>query len=216
MMMTWAVIPVKPLHKGKSRLRQVLNPKILYTFNQQLLFHCLDLVVKVKQFDCILVVSRDLKVLEIARERGLSTLFEKPPRRLNAAISQAQDYIRGAGGGSMMVFPVDLTQASIEDLELLLREADTRPCGLVVPDRHQQGTNAIYLDPADLIEPQFGCNSFQKHCGSILEKEAVLKVVINRRMMQDLDTEADLYLSHFFENFAQLISFETEKEMTHV
>lgn len=215
-MITWAVIPVKPLHKGKSRLRETMPRLALYAFNRLLFLHSLEIAMACPEIDRILVVSRDPKVLLLAAAMGCATLLEQPPRRLNSAVRQAQAFIREQGGGSMLVLPVDLTQILETDLRLFLEEREEGTLGMLVPDQAQQGTNAIYLQPADLISPQFGQSSFQKHTQAILDAGAGLKIVLNQRMMHDLDTPADLMESRFYKENLESLTSHHERTLTHV
>ena len=68
-MTLWAIVPVKPLAKGKTRLAGVLNPAERYALNRQMLEHLLSTLARVPEIERTLVVSRDSAVLALARDR---------------------------------------------------------------------------------------------------------------------------------------------------
>ena len=58
-MALWAIVPVKPLRRGKSRLAPVLSEDDRAELNQRLLLHTVDLLKGLPEIVDVLVVSRD-------------------------------------------------------------------------------------------------------------------------------------------------------------
>ena len=58
-MILWAIVPVKPLRRGKSRLADVLSGDQRAALNKKLLIHTLDTITQVPSLEQVLVVSRD-------------------------------------------------------------------------------------------------------------------------------------------------------------
>ena len=75
-MTIWAIVPVKPLLIGKSRLGSVLSGEERARLNRMLLERTLGVLKDTPSIDGSLVVSRDPEVLAIAREFGSRTVLE--------------------------------------------------------------------------------------------------------------------------------------------
>ncbi|MEN9564010.1 MAG: 2-phospho-L-lactate guanylyltransferase, partial [Chloroflexota bacterium] len=65
-MTLWAIVPVKPLRRGKSRLAGTLTEEERAALNQELLERTLKTLSGLKELDKVLVVSRDQHALTIA------------------------------------------------------------------------------------------------------------------------------------------------------
>ena len=77
----------------------------------------------------------------------------------------------------VLVVPADLPLLSVDDVTTLLRRAVDPPVVVIAPDRHHRGTNALLLSPADLIQYDFGGNSFHRHCEQARNAGARLEIV---------------------------------------
>ncbi len=86
-MTTWAIVPVKPLRYGKSRLSGVLSVDQRNQLNRYLLLHTLTILAELPEIDHILVISRDPAALAIARDQGARTLLEEGAPLLNTALN---------------------------------------------------------------------------------------------------------------------------------
>ncbi len=69
-MTIWAVVPVKPLRRGKSRLAAILTQDEREDLNRRMLVHSLETLKKVPEIEQVLVVSRDPGALALARDYG--------------------------------------------------------------------------------------------------------------------------------------------------
>jgi 2-phospho-L-lactate guanylyltransferase len=58
-MTLWAIVPVKPLRRGKSRLADVLTQDERTDLNRRLLVHTIDTLTAMPELEHVLVVSRD-------------------------------------------------------------------------------------------------------------------------------------------------------------
>ena len=86
-MTLWAIVPVKPLRRGKSRLAGTLTEDERTALNQDLLEHTLKILSAVKELDQVLVVSRDPQALTVARNHGAKTVQEDGQPHLNTALA---------------------------------------------------------------------------------------------------------------------------------
>ena len=74
----------------------------------------------------------------------------------------------------------------------MLDRANEPPVVVVSPDRHRQGTNALLVSPAGLIEYDFGPGSFQRHCERAIKAGARLEVCELPSLALDVDHPEDL------------------------
>ena len=88
-MALWAVVPVKPLRRGKSRLSGVLSDEERTSLNRKLLTHTIDTLIELPELEQVLVVSRDPEALALARYRGARTVLEDGAPHLNVALARA-------------------------------------------------------------------------------------------------------------------------------
>ena len=192
-MITWAILPVKEYHVGKSRLRHLFSDAELTELNQKMFESTFTKLIGIPGIDKILVVSREEHALEWCNSHGGVALVEDNPSTLNAAISKAQEHACQVGVERLMVLPSDLPLMTSKDLNALIRLAEGAHKLVIVPDHYQSGTNALVMSGPDLIQPRFGSGSFRKHTRQAMEKNAELVVYLNENIQWDLDTSLELY-----------------------
>jgi 2-phospho-L-lactate guanylyltransferase len=193
-MTLWAIVPVKPLRRGKSRLADALSEDERADLNRLLLEHTLKTLTELKEVDEVLVVSRDSSVLSIAREMGARTVQEDGAPALNTALKRATVIAQVYASRGVLVVPADLPLLSREAILALLDRAIDPPVIVIAPDRHQKGTTALLLSPANIIEYDFGPDSFKRHCERALKSGARLEIVDLPTLGLDLDLPEDLEL----------------------
>lgn len=193
-MSLWAIVPVKPLRRGKSRLAGALTEEERATLNQELLERTLKTLTGLKELDKVLVVSRDSHALTIARNHGAKTVQEDGQPHLNTALARASVIAQVHATQGVLVLPVDLPLLSTDDVLELIDRAAKPPVVVIAPDRHHKGTNALLMVPAGQIEYDFGEGSFQRHCERAIASGARLEVVELPSLGLDLDDPEDLEL----------------------
>ena len=191
-MTLWAIIPVKPLRRGKSRLSGMLTEDERTALNQKLLEHTLMTLSTLKELDQVLVVSRDPQALTIARNHGAKTVQEDGQPHLNTALARATVMAKVHATHGVLVLPADLPLLEREDVLALIYRAVKPPVVVIAPDRHGKGTNALLICPAGQIEYDFGEDSFQRHCDRALQSGARLEIVELPSLGLDLDLPEDL------------------------
>ena len=193
-MSLWAIVPVKPLRRGKSRLAGALTEEERATLNQELLERTLKTLTGLKELDKVLVVSRDSHALTIARNHGAKTVQEDGQPHLNTALTRASVIAQVHATQGVLVLPVDLPLLTADDVLALIDRAAKPPLVVIAPDRHHKGTNALLMVPAGQIEYDFGEGSFQRHCERAIASKARLEVVELPSLGLDLDDPEDLEL----------------------
>ena len=191
-MSLWAIVPVKPLKRGKSRLAGILTEEERTQLNQDLLERTLKTLSGLKELDQVLVVSRDPHALTIARNFGAKTVQEDGQPHLNTALARATVVAQLHATQGVLVLPADLPLLTPEDVLALIDRAAKPPVVVIAPDRHHKGTNALLMLPASLIEYDFGEGSFQRHWERAKKAGAKLEIVELPSLALDLDLPEDL------------------------
>lgn len=191
-MKLWAVIPVKPLRRGKSRLANVLTEDEREQLNINLLTHTLKTLSGISELDQVLVVSRDTKALAIARKFGAKTVQEDGTPHLNVALNRAVAIATNIKAQGVLVLPADLPQLRKEDVLAMIKVSARTPVMVISPDHHGKGTNALLLNPAGNFDYDFGGASFERH---LLQAERLgirTEICELTTVANDLDLPEDL------------------------
>jgi len=200
-MTLWAIVPVKPLRVGKSRLASVLSQDERADLNRRLLEHTLATLTTIPEIEQVLVISRDPAALALAREHGARTVQENGSPQLNLALTRATLLVKNYNLQGVLVVPADLPLLTRQDVHAMLERATDPPVVVLAPDRHRKGTNALLVCPVGLIDYDFGSNSFQRHCKRAVEAGARLEIVELPSLALDMDLPEDLdKVSEKFEN----------------
>jgi len=190
-MTLWAIVPVKPLRRGKSRLSKILSEEERYQLNRHLFIHTIKVLKQVEGISDILVVSRDSDVLTESRDLQVRTVTENGAPELNNALRRASLFSMALSTQGVLIVPADLPLLTADDVRGFLNARTPAPTAVISPDRRREGTNMLLIDPADLITFSFGQASFDKHCALVKEKGADLIIYENDRIALDLDIPED-------------------------
>lgn len=201
-MTVWAIVPVKPLRRGKSRLAKILTEDERTDLNKRLLAHTLETLSEIPEIEHVLVISRDQGALSLAREHGARTVQENGAPHLNVALTRATIIAKEYATRGVLIVPADLPLVTPDDVRVMLDKVKDPPVVIVAPDRHKEGTNALLVCPAGLIEYDFGPGSFERHCQRAKIAGARLEVVELDSLALDMDLPEDLDLvSQEFKGF---------------
>ncbi len=150
-MSLWAIVPVKPLRRGKSRLSEILSEEERAKLNHQLFIRTIEILKQVDAVSEILVVSRDSDVLTEARELDVRTVTENGTPELNPALYRASLFSKVFSTEGVMIVPADLPLLTPYDVEAFLGMRSQAPEVIIAPDRHGKGTNMLFANPADIL-----------------------------------------------------------------
>ena len=192
--MIWAIVPVKPLLLGKSRLAGALPTEARAALNRMLLEHTLRILGETSGISQALVTSRDPEALAIAREFNARTLLEHGASHLNSALERATALMMAYQLRAVLVLPADLPLLTVADLKALLACLNSDRVVALAPDRHELGTNSLLISPPGTIGYAFGPGSFEQHRRMAQEAGARLEVVRRPTLALDLDFPEDLAL----------------------
>ncbi len=190
----WAIIPVKPLNRSKSRLAPVLDIKQREALSREMLEQTLVTLKKAKSIGGILVVSRDSAALALARRYDAQTLQESGAPELNASLTRATKVISTWNASGALVLASDIPLMQVDDIEAMIALAKYPPVVVIAPDRRHVGTNGLLMCPPALFPYAFGEDSFSRHTAKAQEAGAEVHVYESLTMGLDVDLPADLDL----------------------
>jgi len=191
-MLIWAIVPVKPFREAKSRLSGVLSADERAELSQGFLIHTLEVLKQAHAVNRTLVISRDTTALHLARAHGAFTVTESGTPELNAALARATDVSVSLGADALLIMPSDLPLVTAEDILTLIHANPFVPGVSLAPDRHDSGTNALFLKPPRAIHYVFGADSFAKHTALAREKNIPIEVCRLPGFALDVDLPDDL------------------------
>lgn len=192
-MSIWAIVPIKPLNHAKSRLAPVLSAEARQTMALEMLIYSLDVLTQCPSLAGVMVISRDTKALARARQlERVQTLQESGTPELNAALQRASKMLIAWGAEAALILPADLPLFNIEDVEQMVNLGQSPNSIVLAPDRHQDGTNAIFTRPPNLIPFSFGVGSFKMHLQHNTKAGLKVQVYESERLALDVDTPDDL------------------------
>lgn len=193
--MTVAVLlPVKPIRKAKSRLSSVMTDDARERWVREELIHTLHVIGQVSAINHIVVISADPEVWKIAAAHQTQVLQEPDVPGLNQSILRGIAWCQQHQADTVMILPIDLPLLKPYCLRSAIAKLIDSPGLVIVPDRHLRGTNLLVFSPADLIQPMYGENSFNRHLAAA--REAGVGPVIYRcpDLSIDVDNPDDLAL----------------------
>jgi 2-phospho-L-lactate guanylyltransferase len=196
-MSIWAIVPVKPFLRSKSRLSGVLTPQERAGLSREFLGHALDVLAQVAAITQILVVSRDPAALALAHSRRARTVTEAGAPDLNSALRRATQVTVASRAQGVLVLPTDLPFLTADDIGQLIATDGEGPQVAIAPDRRDDGTNALFVAPPGLLDYAFGEHSFGKHLELARAAGAHVRVCRLPGIALDVDGPEDwsLYLS---------------------
>jgi 2-phospho-L-lactate/phosphoenolpyruvate guanylyltransferase len=191
----WAIVPVKPLRRGKSRLAGVLTDEERTSINNTMLGNTLKALKETPEVDHLLVVSRDQSALALARDYEAKTLQEDGTSdNLNMALTRATIVAQIYSAQQILILPADLPLINPDNIQGLIKLACDPPVMVIAPDRRHEGTNALLINPPGLIEYQFGVDSFARHTLQAQHYKIRVEVLELQEFGLDLDLPEDLNL----------------------
>ncbi|GAB4478216.1 MAG: 2-phospho-L-lactate guanylyltransferase [Anaerolineae bacterium] len=191
----WAIVPVKPLKRSKSRLSSVLTTQQRETLSRQMLEQTLLTLKQVKGIEGVLIISRDAGALALGRKLEAQTLTESGSPELNASLTRATRVVASWNGSGVLIVASDIPLLQAADIEGMLALAKgPAPVVVIASDRRREGTNALLVRPPGLFPYRFGEGSFKKHIDEAEKAGAVVKVFQSGTLGLDVDLPADLDL----------------------
>ncbi|MCC6803246.1 MAG: 2-phospho-L-lactate guanylyltransferase [Anaerolineae bacterium] len=191
-MSVWAIVPVKPLSRAKSRLASALSPEERRLLSEQWFRRVLTAIAGAPQVAGTLVISRDTHALAIARDMGAHTVQESGAPELNNALMRATQVVGGWRGAAVLILPADLPLIAPEDVSGMIELGKEANTVVIATDGEGDGTNALMTRPPGIIPYAYGPGSYQRHIALAKESGATVKLFHSERLALDIDVPADL------------------------
>jgi 2-phospho-L-lactate guanylyltransferase len=189
-MSTWTIIPVKHLSIAKSSLSKALNPSQRRELVLSMLANVLNAVRKASSVEGSIVVSPDEEVLEFARTCGAVGIADHGAK-LNDSLELAIKHAMAKGATSILILPSDIPLLTSSDVENIISIASS-PRAVVIAPSKDNGTNALFLRPADIMNLRFGGESFPAHLAEARAADVKPQVYRSTTVATDIDEIEDL------------------------
>jgi 2-phospho-L-lactate guanylyltransferase len=189
---TTAIVPVKGLSVANGRLDDTLSPDERNRLAEALF---LDLIVKLPRSRCIddvLVVTADESIARQTRWFGHMVLVQDEDEGHSEAAAAGARAAMEEGAERVAMVPVDCPMLDVEELDARIGRSPRTV--LIVPDRHETGTNALVMAPPDVFIPAFGPDSCARHVTKARAAGISFALEKIASMAIDLDTAEDYSL----------------------
>jgi len=186
---TWALVPVKRFSQAKRRLGDVLFQEERAKLAQAMLRDVLANLRATSAVDGIAVVSGDPEAFAIAKTFGAAIIFDSAETGLNEAVQHGLDAFRPYGR-RVLVVPADIPFARPKDFGNVISLLEQTPI-VLVPALYDGGTNALAMRSPDLLQPQFGEDSFRVHRNLARQRQLGCSVLKSNEIGNDIDCPLD-------------------------
>ncbi len=205
-----AIVPVKSLINGKSRLAKLLSVDQRSMLCISMLKDVLSTLVRSRLIEGVAVVTSDSKVKEVAYSYG-ATVLEDREQGVNNAVAVADSY--ASNFDASLVLPQDIPLVDILDIEFIYNAAlYSKRCVVITPSWRLDGTNALLRRGPKIIETHYDEDSYTMHIREALEKGVKVKILLSKRVMQDIDDVDDLYSVLNYNNWIGMKRISYTKE----
>ena len=190
--MNLALVPVKRLAAGKSRLAAVLGRETIETLTLAMLGDVVDALRACARVDCVTVVTPDPDVGEAARRLGADARVADDPG-LNAALDAAAAALADPAGALLVVLG-DVAGVRAAELTRLFEalDAERGPAAALAPAR-DGGTAALLRRPPAAIPSCFGEGSAKAHRSAAERAGTPFRELALPSLAIDLDRADDLF-----------------------
>jgi 2-phospho-L-lactate guanylyltransferase len=186
-----AIVPVNVLSKSKARLSTVLRPAERRELSVAMLKDVLAALKRARRVRRVIVVSADKSARGIAGRFGATFLWEGKRRGLNKGIRLAIGKAERKGALVVLVIHADLPLIKPREIDRFVEQSHGYSV-VLTPSMDGSGTNALLMNPPEVIRPVFGQGSFKRHLRLARKRGTLSKVLRFRGIGFDIDTPQDL------------------------
>jgi 2-phospho-L-lactate/phosphoenolpyruvate guanylyltransferase len=190
-MRTVAILPIKNLDHAKQRLAIGLDPMPRRALVEAMFSDTLVALRRSTALAEVIVVSSDSRAQRIAEGYGATVVEDTETGHSEAAILGI-GFAMQRGADRVLLLPADCPLIEPGELDRLATWATPERAVVVVPDRHGSGTNALLLQPPDVIAPAFGDGSHARHLANARAAGVAAETVQLASLALDIDTPDDL------------------------
>lgn len=191
-----ALIPVKRFDQAKSRLAPHLPASSRARIARLMVEHVLSELSAVRELQQVMVVSSEPAIPDLCERLGCEWRSDHGlGTGLNQILTASMHRLQVAGATRVLLLHADLPRLKKSDIEHLTR-SHARPSHpdhvVLVPDRHDQGTNAMICSLPLTFDLQYGPGSFQLHREAARGRGLRVDVERIESLAWDLDVIGDL------------------------
>lgn len=192
-----ALVPIRSLTGGKTRLAGVLSQEARSALTARMVTRVIHAALSSDAIVSVVVVSPDPAALALASgvDARVDPVVQTSDRPgLLAALDLGREHAHQRGASGLLVLFGDLPLLDGDDVRNLVRRAVPI---VIAPDRHGEGTNALFLrlsamPEGDSFAFQFGEESYPKHVSEAHRLGLDVATSVGAGTAFDLDTPEDL------------------------
>lgn len=189
-MPTAAVLPIKRFDAAKQRLSDELGAGTRAALAAAMFADVLSSLQHSQALEAIIVVSGEPQVHDIVAETGLIAISDHHDKGQSHAARSGLARAAALGCDRAIMVSGDCPLLNPAELDELIAAASTDV--VVIPDRHESGTNGLIINPSGPFEPQFGPDSLARHTKQAERRDLSLTIEPIGSLAIDIDTADDL------------------------
>ncbi len=187
-----AIMPLRDLASGKSRLRPILPDAWRQALLIALARRVLDALVESGVATRVALIAPDPAIMaRVSENRTVETLHQCD-QGLNAALDVATQWAQSHAAEALLVLPADLPRITPAAIRMLVAGIPPAPAVCLASDQIGDGTNALLVAPPGSMPWCFGAASFARHSTEARQRGLALATCDLPEFACDLDTPADL------------------------
>lgn len=185
-MSAWALVPLKAVAGGKSRLRSVLDDGARHALIRAMVRHVAAAAAAAEGIDRVLLLGPD----PAEAPPGVDHLPDAAAD-LNGALAAARARLVAEGADVLVILPADLPRLEPADVAALAAIGRAGGLGLA-PDRAGGGTNALAFAARLDFPFAFGPGSFARHRAAAARQGLTPTILRRAGLACDIDNPEDL------------------------
>jgi 2-phospho-L-lactate/phosphoenolpyruvate guanylyltransferase len=186
-----AILPVKRFDAAKQRLAEALGGGCRAALAAAMFADVIGALERAATIQTIVVVSADRQVRDVIAGRDVVLIEDLPEKGQSHAARSGLARASALGCERAALVPSDCPLLEPADLDGIVT-ASAGAEVVIVPDRHETGTNALVMDPSGPFEPQFGPDSLRLHTEQAERRGLSYTVERPLSLTLDVDTGDDL------------------------
>lgn len=187
----WALVPVKPFARAKTRLDGLLTRAECAQLAAQMLLDVLRALGATPLISGISLLGNEPQLAALSAGSGAQLLPEPPGDDYRKALGNAAARLAAQGVRHLLVLPADLPTLSAADVTRLL-ESHTDGISLC-PAARDGGTNALLLSPPTAIPFLYGPDSAKRHLEAARARGIPARHTELAGFARDIDTPDDVH-----------------------
>lgn len=193
---TLAVVPIRGGQGGKTRLATSFSGQERTHLVRHMLEHVLETIEESRAVDHTLIVTCQPHGVPGGNEHRTVLLQPEDRLGLNVAVGMAREWAERHDYDAMLIVLPDLPLLEAPDVRRMV--SSTTPIA-IAPDRHERGTNALWihlgaLPPGQRFAFAFGDQSLERHRDEAARTGLEVSTLVSRGLQVDLDTPDDWLL----------------------